>query len=186
MELSDEALINACRRGDEAAWDQLVTRYERLIFTIARRAGLEEAQAADVMQRVFMILLERLATISNPQRLAAWITATTRREAWRVRRQERMLLSADDLQTAWLTELEDQTLMPDELMIQLEDQHEILRALDRLDERCRTMLKLLFLQPDPPSYTEIAAVFEMPVGAIGPTRARCLEKLHKLFEDGRN
>lgn len=186
MEPSDEALITACRHGDEAAWDVLVTRYERLIFTVARRTGLDDEQAADVLQRVFMILIERIATINSPQRLSAWLAATTRREAWRLRRQERMLLSVDEAEAQQLAALEDNAALPDEVVTQLEEQHEVMRALQRMEPRCRRLLTLLFLTPDPPSYADIAARLDMPVGAIGPTRARCLDKLRRVLEDGRD
>lgn len=182
MEPSDEALIQACRNGDEAAWDQLVARYERLIFTIARHAGLEADQADDVLQRVFLILLERLETIAQPARLAAWLTATTRREAWRVRRRERLAGLHSGSSEEDLAELEDYGELPDDLVLRLEEQHHVLQALEGLDERCRTLLRLLFLQPTPPSYAEVAATLGMREGAVGPTRARCLEKLRRLLE----
>jgi RNA polymerase sigma factor (sigma-70 family) len=182
MEPGDEALIQACRHGDEAAWDQLVARYERLIFTIARHAGLEADQADDVLQRVFLILLERLETITQPTRLAAWLTATTRREVWRVRRRERLAGLHTDSSEEELAELEDDGELPDDLVLRLEEQSHVLQALERLDERCRTLLRLLFLEPTPRSYAEIAATLGMREGAIGPTRTRCLEKLRRLLE----
>jgi RNA polymerase sigma factor (sigma-70 family) len=182
MEPSDEALIQACRNGDELAWDQLVARYERLIFTIARHAGLEAEQADDVLQRVFLILLERLETITQPARLSAWLTATTRREAWRMRRRERMAgLHGDEIEEE-LAGLEDDGELPDDLVLRLEEQQDVLLAMEGLDERCRTLLTLLFLSPDSPSYAELAVTLGMREGAIGPTRARCLEKLRRLLE----
>lgn len=181
MEPSDESLIRACRRGDEAAWDLLVDRYSRLIFTIARRAGLDAEQSADVLQRVFTILFERLDSIEQPASIAAWLTGTARREAWRARRQERHLADADA--EAELAAMEDTGELPDELVERLERHFQVRLALGSLDERCRRLLTLLFLRPDPPTYAEIAAALAMPQGAIGPTRARCLEKLRRLLPE---
>lgn len=187
MEPTDEALVLACARGDAAAWDALVERYKRLIYTIARRAGLDEDQATDIFQRVFTILLERIDTIEQPAQIGAWFVATTRRESWRLRRRERAAPSALGIPEEYAADLLDQDPLPDEQVQTLEDQHRVRLALGALDERCRRLLTLLFLAPEPPTYTMIAALLGMREGAIGPTRARCLQKLRRLLpeEDAR-
>lgn len=182
MEPSDAALLQACRRGDELAWDLIVERYQRLIYTIALRAGLREEDAADVLQRVFLILLEQLETIQQPERLSAWLTSTTRHEAWRIRRRERYMsmISSDD--PAALAEQPDPSPLPAELVERLEQQQLVQRALVALDPRCQRLLSLLFLQAEALSYAAIAQQLGMREGAIGPTRARCLEKLRRLMQ----
>jgi RNA polymerase sigma factor (sigma-70 family) len=182
MEPSDAALLQACRRGDELAWDLIVERYQRLIYTIALRAGLSEEDAADVLQRVFLILLEQLETIQQPERLSAWLTSTTRHEAWRMRRRERYMsmISSDD--SAGLAEQPDPGPLPAELVERLEQQQLVQRAVVALDPRCQRLLSLLFLQAEAPSYAAIAVQLGMREGAIGPTRARCLEKLRRLMQ----
>ena len=90
MEPSDEALVLACRSGDPAAWEALIERYQRLIYSIARRAGLDEERSADVFQRVFATLVERLHEIKQPALIGAWLATTARHEAWRYSRRERM------------------------------------------------------------------------------------------------
>ncbi|NTU82845.1 MAG: sigma-70 family RNA polymerase sigma factor [Chloroflexales bacterium] len=182
MEPGDEVLISACRRGDEAAWGILVDRYKRLIFTIARRSGLDEEQSADVLQRVYTILIERLDTIEQPARLSAWLTGTARREAWRVRRRERIAGARIGDVAEALNNVEDQDDLPEDLLLRLERQHQIRLAVEALDPRCRDLLTLLFLTSDPPSYAEIAVALNMREGAVGPTRARCLQKLRQILE----
>ncbi|HMQ33896.1 MAG TPA: sigma-70 family RNA polymerase sigma factor [Chloroflexaceae bacterium] len=183
MEPSDEVLIGACRRGDESAWDILVDRYKRLIFAIARRAGLDEELSADVLQRVFTILVERLDTIEQPARLSAWLTGIARREAWRARRREHVAARVAGVGIESLATLEDRGDLPDAVVLRIESQHQLRRALAALDGRCRELLTLLFLTPDPPSYAEIAATLGVSLGTIGPTRARCLKKLRELLPD---
>lgn len=183
MEPTDEALVLACARGDAGAWDTLVDRYRRLIFTIARRSGLDEDQATDVFQRVFTILIERIDTIEQPAQIGAWFVATTRREAWRVRRRERVGPTALGTPDQYAADLLDQDPLPDEQVQALEDQHRVQVALEALDERCRRLLTLLFLTRDAPSYAQIALLMDMREGAIGPTRARCLQKLRRLLPD---
>jgi RNA polymerase sigma factor (sigma-70 family) len=182
MEPTDELLVLACARGDAVAWDLLVDRYKRLIYTIARRSSLDEDQATDVMQMVFMILLERIDTIEQPAEIGAWLVSTTRREAWRMRRRERVS-PASGAPEEYAAQLLDQEPLPDEQVQILEEQHRVRTALDGLDERCRRLLTLLFLVRDQPTYAAIAQIMAMPEGAIGPTRARCLQKLRRLLPE---
>jgi RNA polymerase sigma factor (sigma-70 family) len=180
MEQSDEMLVLACRRGDAAAWEQLVARYERLIYTIGLRSGLDEEEAVDVLQYVFAQLVEHLHEIEEPARIRAWFRSTARYEAWRIRRRDRVLgttISADDNQMT----LPDEAPLPDEVLLRLEEQHHLRTALAALDERCRRMLMAMFFDPDSPSYTQIAAELGIAEGSIGPTRGRCLQKLRALL-----
>src|SRR5688572_22129150 len=89
MEQDDAALLRACQQGDAVAWAALVARYERLVYTIGRRAGLDTDGAADVYQQVFTRLVERINTIDRPAALGAWLIKTTQYEAWRVLRRAR-------------------------------------------------------------------------------------------------
>jgi RNA polymerase sigma factor (sigma-70 family) len=181
---TDEDLITACRRGDGDAWDLLVDRYQHLIYAIARGAGLDEEHAADTMQRVFTLLLERLDTIDKPAQVGAWLVVTARRDAWRTARRERQLWTRSVPDSdGMLDTLADRADLPDDQVLRLEAQHRVRQALGQLDGRCRELLTLLFLQPDPPTYGEVAVALGMREGAVGPTRARCLQKLRELLGD---
>jgi RNA polymerase sigma factor (sigma-70 family) len=184
MEPRDETLVQRCRRGDQAAWESLVKRYQRLIYTIARRAGLDESSSADVFQTVFTGLVERLDYIEQPDRIQAWLVTTARRETWRVilgARSTQSLAASDDPHAADI-DVPDNALLPDEVLIRLEQQHEVRNAVDSLDERCRQLLTHLFYRPDPPPYSDIAAAMGITAGSIGPTRARCLQKLLRILK----
>ncbi|HKR00951.1 MAG TPA: sigma-70 family RNA polymerase sigma factor, partial [Pyrinomonadaceae bacterium] len=186
MEQSDGELLSACRRGEEAAWEMLVRRYQRLIYTIPRRAGLDEDLASDVFQEVFATLFEKLDEIEQPERLKAWLVTTARRKTWRSISRANRLQPFDDeddeTTDTELNRLPDDAPLPDEVLIQLEEQHRVQTALAALDERCASLLSLLFYQAEPPSYAEIAARTGTREGSIGPTRARCLQKLLRLLE----
>ena len=181
MEPSDETLVLACRSGDAAAWETLIARYQRLVFSIPRRAGLDTDLSGEVFQQVFTILLERLDQIERPMYIGAWLATTARREARRVRWRERnssLALSADEHNDDIL----DTALLPDEVLLRLEEQHKIRTAVAALDDRCRTLLTLLFYQPEPPAYADIAVTIGATEGSVGPTRARCLQKLRRLLD----
>ena len=181
MEPDDVALVLACRRGDQDAWEALVTRYERLVYAIARRAGLDQEQATDVYQRVFIALVESLDSIERPAQLGAWLISTTRHESWRLLRRARTAgqLFADAGQAL---ELQDDTPPPDDWVLLLEEQQRVRAAVAALPERCRRLIEALFFEPYPRPYAEIAAALGINEGSIGPTRARCLQKLRQLLE----
>lgn len=186
MEQSDKQLLLACRRGDEAAWEALVNRYQRLIYAIPRRAGLDEDSAAEVFQEVFTTLFEKLNDIEQPERLHAWLVTTAKRKTWRLISRENSIrgpVDDEDEGEARINELPDDAPLPDEALLRLEEQHRVRTAVAGLDERCRKLLTLLFYQPEPPPYAEIAAAIGTTQGSIGPTRARCLEKLLRLLEN---
>lgn len=184
-EVSDESLILACRRGNADAWDVLVNRYQRLIYTIPRRAGLDEDQAAEVFQRTFVRLLENLDRIRQPESIHAWLVTTARRETLQLLREEYNDGSFSpkrenrDDGTASESILDDKPL-PGETLERLEEQHILRMAMAAMDERSRDLLTLLYYHPL--SYAEIAALLQIPEGSLGPTRARCLEKLRRLLE----
>ena len=184
MAESDQDLLQACRRGDEAAWAALVKRYQKLVYAIARRAGLDEDLAAEVFQEVFTTLFEKLDEIEQPERLQAWLVTTARRKTWRMLSREvvaqRALRVEADHESVML-ELPDEAPLADEVLAQLAEQHRVRTAVAALDERCQKLLTLLFYRATPPSYAEIAAAIGAPEGSIGPTRARCLQKLQQLL-----
>lgn len=185
MEDSDLQLVLDCRRGDQLAWEKLVRRYQRLIYTIPLRAGLDEDHAAEIFQDVFTTFFEKLNEIEEPEKLQAWLVTTARRKTLRV------ILKAQTLKRSTVNSHElmpeavpirDEAPLPDEQLSILEEQHRIRTALSLLDERCKKLLVMLFYQQEPPSYAEIAASLGIPEGSIGPTRARCLAKLLRLLK----
>jgi RNA polymerase sigma factor (sigma-70 family) len=185
MQPTDRELLMACREGSESSWEALVNRYQRLIYAIPRRAGLNEDQAGEVFQEVFTTLLQKLNDITDPDRLHAWLVTTARRKTWRLLSKERLLHprnADDDERDEEMAAVVDTAPLPDETLLRLEEQHRIRAALQALDERCRKLLTLLYYRSEPPSYAEIAEAFGTPEGSIGPTRARCLKKMLRLLE----
>lgn len=181
--LSDEAVLAACRGGDQSAWEALVIRYQRLVYAVPRRAGLDQDGAADVFQDVFATLVENIRAIEQPARLRAWLVTTARFKTWRAVRGVRASRLSDGGEDALLA-VPDAAMPPDEALEQLEEQHAVRAAVAALDDRCRELITLLFYRPEPPPYSEVAAALGMPEGGVGPTRARCLRKLLRLL-DGR-
>lgn len=169
-----QELIQDASEGDEFAWSALVDRFEGLVWATARAHRLSQADAADVTQTTWLRLVEHLDRIEHPDRLGAWLATTARRECLRhigLRRRE--LQIEDD------SFFEASSEEPVEARMIVRERDDALRqAFAGIDERCQALLRLLSA-PDPPSYEEIGAALGMPIGAIGPTRARCLDKLRR-------
>jgi RNA polymerase sigma factor (sigma-70 family) len=170
-------LLDAAAEGDEAAWGELVRRFNRLLWATARGCGLMEADAADVTQTTWLRLAEQLGRISTPEALPGWLVTTTRREAVRVAQRSRRRIPAPLLASV---DLDDQPSAVEQL-VRSERREELRHAFRRLGERCRMLLALLSADA-PCSYAEIADQAGIPIGSIGPTRRRCLTKLANLLE----
>lgn len=183
----DADLVARCRRGDAAGWQALVMRYQRLVYAVACRTGLDEHAAADVFQTVFSRLLRALPTLARPDRLRAWIVTTAKRESllqWRRARRDLPLVAAADAAAGdvVIDDLPGDSPLPEAELEELQQLHLLRLALDRLDERCARLLALLFTDDDQRvPYERIAGELGMPVGSIGPTRARCLARLRTLL-----
>ena len=181
----DASLVQRCLRGDGAAWAALVQRYQRLVYAIVRRVGLDEHAAADVFQTVFERLFQQLPRIADPSRLQAWIVTTTKREALLQRQRGQRTVSmtrADESHeegSEW--DMADEAPIAEEALAELQQLNQLRTALDRLDARCRDLLLLLFRDEDDKlSYDEVARRMSTTVGSIGPTRSRCLDKLRRF------
>ena len=176
VEVAD--LVAAARAGDQAAWDALVSRFVGLVWTVARSFGLGSADAADVSQATWLRLVERFASIREPDRIGAWLATTARREALAVLR--RAGRYAVPREPEVLDRLAGAAPDAAEPVLRAEINAEVWRAFARIPGRCQRLLKLLVVEPIP-SYQEIGASMDMPVGSIGATRARCLERLRRAM-----
>lgn len=164
--------------GDRAAWDTLVDRYTGLVWSVARAHDLTHPDAADVVQTAWLRLVENLDRLRQPERVGAWLASTTRHECLRmVRRSTRERPTEFSYEQAerHATEPSAEATALDRVGCTL-----VLDALAELSERCRTLLRMLAATPAP-SYADVAGALDMPVGSIGPTRARCLDRLRGVL-----
>ena len=184
LEKTDAELLLACRRGDQTAWNELVNRYQRLIFTIPRRAGLTEEQAADVFQEVFLTLFEKLDEIEKPEKIRSWIVTTAKFKTWGVIRNRKGFYTpeTEEEMEAEMASLADKSPLADDVLIKLEQQHQIRAALSELEERCQKILSMIYLRDSAASYAEVANAIGVGETSISPMRSRCLQKLAKILQ----
>ena len=183
LERSDAELVRECRNGNQGAWDELVARYQRLIYAVPRRAGLNDEQAADVFQEVFVTLFEKIDEIEQPDKIRSWIVTTAKFKTWATVRASKGLYSpeTEEEMEHEMANLADAAPLADEVLIELEQQHQIRTALKELEERCQKILSMLYLSVSPASYSEVAEAVGVGETSISPLRSRCLKKLEKLL-----
>jgi RNA polymerase sigma factor (sigma-70 family) len=170
------ALVTRASGGDPDAWHELVDRYAPLVYTICTRYRLSNHDIEDVGQNVWLLLVEQLGKLREPAALPGWLATTTARECLRVvtaaSKTDRLSMGLDDSVL-----FVDDAVIDEELL--LAERNAALRAaFAELPSRCQQLLSMLISDP-PHSYTEINAKLGIPVGSIGPQRARCLERLRR-------
>ena len=182
---SDRDLILRCRQGSAGAWHQMLNKYERLVYSIPLRYGLSRDDAADVAQITFTILIQSLDNLAEDSRLGPWLVTVARRHTWRLLDRKRRESASEHLEVADVAESAVLLGKSDADSIEHWELSQWLEtALSKLGDRCRELLLALYFQPERSSYAEVAADLDMPIGSIGPSRARCLRSLRQALGEG--
>ena len=170
-------LLAGVGMGDAAAWGELVRRYQGLVVRRARRYHLQEADLLDAVQTTWQRLVEHWDAIEQPERLGGWLATTVGRECLRIVNGRRACVPEADVAVA----IADPRPDPEQHAVDADLATAVRELVDALPERRRAMVRALF-GGERPSYAEIARRFDVPIGSIGPTRARCLSTLRALAE----
>lgn len=174
------SLVRRATAGDKAAWENLVDRYSRLIWAMTRDFGLAETDAADVVQTTWLRLLEHIHRIEYPERIGSWLATTARHECLRHLASSKRVMLVDDHDAAFGHSTEHQPDV-DERLLAEERAQAVRQAVALLPGRSQLLLELLMSDP-PVSYTEISDQLGLPIGSIGPTRGRCLQRLRLILQ----
>ena len=173
-----EALVEAAAAGEPQAWRELIDRYAVLIRSVCRNHRLCDADGEDVAQLTWLRAVEHIGRLRDPERFGAWLATTARHECLRVlHASKRVVPTADDVRNPLFAAHVDE----DEIALAAERRAAVRQALPALPDRQRTLLRLLHAESEP-SYEEIGAKLGMPVGSIGPTRGRAIERLRKEIQ----
>ena len=174
-----EEHVLLARRGDAEAWSEIVRRFERMLWAVVRAHRLSSADAADAIQTTWLRLAESIDRVQDPSRVGAWLATTARRECVRILRNR-----ARELPEEQPPEPRDNRVAAVDRPLLLADCNtELWAAFARLPARDRRLLRLLVAEPQP-SYESVASALDMPIGSIGPTRGRALERLRRELEWG--
>jgi RNA polymerase sigma factor (sigma-70 family) len=180
----DPSEVAGCVRraaaGDKDAWDAIIESFSGLVWTVANGHRLGPADTAEVMQTTWLRLLENLDRIREPERLGGWLATTSRRESLRMLRLRGRELPTEDEDS--MGAAVGSAASPEQIVLDSDRDRRLWSAFARLNNRCQQLLHLVIVVQPP--YAEISAAMDMPIGSIGPTRQRCLERLRRLLGAG--
>jgi RNA polymerase sigma factor (sigma-70 family) len=182
-------LVASAAAGDQRAWDEIVDRFTPLLISVVLRFRLSGGEREDVAQTVWLRLVENLGGLREPKALPMWIITTTRREALRCLARQARTVPLDPQGSGWADTLDQVgSLGPvgagdlqegvEAGLERAERRQALMEGLSELSPRQRELL-ILMLDDPPPAYAEISRRTGIPVGAIGPTRARALARLRR-------
>ena len=177
---NDRELVAACLSGDEQAWSELIDRYNRLIFSIPLKQGLNRDEAADIFQAVCLDLVAELPRLRDPQALPAWLIQTTLHKVskWRRRNDRYVPDEGTYAENAPAPEAD----MPDALIRDVQQTQALRDAVAGLSDRCQRMVEMLFFETPVRPYKDVASALGVATGSIGFLRSRCLDRLRSALE----
>jgi len=178
---SDAGLVRGCVRGSEDAWGALLEKYKNLIFSIPIKQGIPRDDAADIFQRVCVLLLAELKHLRQPAALPMWLIRVTTHECLRWRRQEQPY-AAGEPGEAELALAHDEAPIPDEMLARIREEQMLREAVATLPPRCRQLIEMLFFENPARPYQEVARSLGLATGSIAFIRGRCLTRLRRQLE----
>lgn len=182
---SDARLVRECVGGNEVAWAALVDKYKRLIFSIPIKQGISRDDAADIFQRVCLLLLAELPDLREPKALPMWLIRVTSRECSRWRRQERVHTGSEEWEET-LPRIEDPREVPGQILEQVREEQALREAVLAMPPRCQRLIQMLFFETPARPYQEVARSLGLAIGSIGFIRGRCLARLRRELEKVRS
>ncbi|MFD0024911.1 RNA polymerase sigma factor [Streptomyces sp. NPDC058382] len=171
-------ILAGCERGEQAAWDEMVDRFGRLIWSVIRGYRMNDVDAEDVRQLTWFRLVQNVSRIRDPERVGDWLATVARRESIKAVTRGKRLVMVGDSET--LEGLSGHHESPEQITLRAHHNEEVHRAVSTLSEQCRGVLTLALEDP-PASYEEISASLSMTVGSVGPIRTRCLRRLRRVL-----
>ena len=177
---TDSELVNLCLKGDATAWEALILRYRRFIYSFPAKFGFRMFDAADIFQGVCVSLLEHLHELKDEAKITAWLSTTASRQCMRVSMEAQKETPTADEE---FQDTLDPSLNLEEIRLLNEAQQDLRDCVERLPLKCRGLITMLYFDQSSPTYQEISDTLGMPVPAVGPNRARCLEKLRKILRE---
>jgi RNA polymerase sigma factor (sigma-70 family) len=177
--MGPEELLRQARSGDAAAWEEITRRYDRLVWARVRSFRLQEADASDAVQMTWLRLAENHHRLRCPERLAGWLSTTANRECLRILRDAQR---TPDPAEGMAETLADPAAGPEQQVIDADTARQLRSLLAELPPRGRDLLRALFAD-DPQPYAEVARSTGIPIGSMGPTRARALQQLRQMLDE---
>jgi RNA polymerase sigma factor (sigma-70 family) len=174
----DERLVQECLGGDERAWNTLIDKYKRLIYSVPVKYGFSPDDAGDIFQNVCIDLFTNLSKLRKIESLRSWLITVATHKCFHWKKQQKNDVELDAMEQEMAEEL---AAAPVVVMQEVQEEQAVRDAIDRLTPRCAELVKLLFYEQPPVPYTEVAQKLGLATGSIGFIRGRCLTRLQKIL-----
>ncbi len=174
------ATVRRAAAGDASAWDALVENFGPMLWAVTSGFRLGRADTAEVVQTTWLRLVENLDRVKQPEAVGGWLATTARHEALRMLRlRAREVLTEDDDVRSGSERMREPEPGPADRVVTADRNQRLWTVFEQLPQRCRTLLRMLAVEAPP--YSVVGSRLGMPIGSIGPTRSRCLERLRVLL-----
>lgn len=177
IENEDDRLVQGCLQGDQQAWEALIDKYKRLIFSVPIKYGASQEDAADVFQAVCIEVFHSLRQLKDAGSLRSWLITVAVRQSYRWKKKQSHHVELDAMEP----ELAEEIASVPEAMVQVEQEQIVREVVSKLPPRCAELVNMLFFEQPPLPYAEAARRLGLATGSIGFIRGRCLERLRKLL-----
>ncbi|MBZ5508752.1 MAG: RNA polymerase sigma factor [Acidobacteriia bacterium] len=174
----DERLVQECLAGDERAWNTLIDKYKRLIYSVPVKYGFSPDDAGDIFQNVCIDLFTNLSKLRKIESLRSWLITVATHKCFHWKKQQKNDVELDAMEQEMAEEL---AAAPVVVMQEVQEEQAVRDAIDRLTPRCAELVKLLFYEQPPVPYSEVAQKLGLATGSIGFIRGRCLNRLQKIL-----
>ncbi len=176
----DSRLVQECLNGDEKAWNRLIEKYKRLIYSVPVKYRMSPDDAADIFQNVCVDLFTNLSKLRKIESLRSWLITVATHKCFHHNRQQR---SQDVELDAMEQEVAEDIAPAPEMLQEVQEEQAVRDAIDKLTPRCAQLVKLLFFEQPPVPYNEVAQKLGLATGSIGFIRGRCLSRLQKIMAE---
>jgi RNA polymerase sigma factor (sigma-70 family) len=176
----DEKLVQDCLNGDEKAWNRLIDKYKRLIYSVPVKYGLSPDDAADVFQNVCVDLFTNLGKLRKIESIRSWLITVATHKCFHHKRHQRQDVELDAMEQEMAEELAPAA---PQVMQEVQEEQAVRDAIQRLSPRCADLVRMLFFEQPPLPYVEVAQKLGLATGSIGFIRGRCLNRLQKILAE---
>jgi len=175
----DERLVQECLNGDERAWNTLIDKYKRLIYSVPVKYGFSPDDAGDIFQNVCIDLFTNLSKLRKIESLRSWLITVATHKCFHWKKQRKLDVELDAMEQ----EVAEEIAAAPIVMQEIQEEQAVRDAIQRLTPRCAELVKLLFYEQPPVAYTEVAQRLGLATGSIGFIRGRCLNRLQKILAE---
>jgi RNA polymerase sigma factor (sigma-70 family) len=176
----DEQLVQACLNGDEKAWNRLIDKYKRLIYSVPVKYGMSPDDASDIFQNVCVDLFTNLSKLRKIESIRSWLITVATHKCFHQKKHQRQDVELDAMEQEMAEELAPAA---PQVLQEVEEEQAVRDAIQRLSPRCAELVRMLFFEQPPLPYTEVAQKLGLATGSIGFIRGRCLNRLQKILAE---